>query len=185
MSAYVRDRAWSERFIPDIKNIVGPRLLVAADHHRDTKQATDLLIFVARDMRIAARVRRPGIADRYPWDFTIRAKRDTGAETELAKIVAGFGDWMFYGHADDAECSISRWLLIDLHRWRTWREIRRIGFPDPTLCGATPNGDGTYFAWYDVRTFPRDFGNIVIASSHALPSRRYGSNPTFTGMDRR
>jgi hypothetical protein len=180
MSAYKRDREWSEQFIPSIKRIVGPRLLVAADHRRDTRQATDLLIFTARDMRIAARVRRPGYAEKYPWQFTIRSKRDTETRTELAKVCAGFGDWMFYGHADKSEHDLERWFLIDLHEWRFWREKRLAGFQDPTRCGTGRNSDGTYFAWYDLSSLPRNHCRMVLGASHPVPFR-YGTRPTVTG----
>lgn len=100
MAAYESDRRWSDKFIPAIKQIVGPRLLSVTPDEIDCKQAADLMVFTARDMKIAARVRRPGFADKYPYEFTIRARRDSGAETELSKIVNGWGDWLFYGHAD-------------------------------------------------------------------------------------
>ena len=98
--AYNFNRQWSDRFIPEIKAIVGAHLLSIAPDDQDMRHATDLMMLDAKDVRIAARVRRPGYASRYPYDFTIRSQVPSGAETELAKIVNGKGDWMFYGHAD-------------------------------------------------------------------------------------
>lgn len=164
MSGYVQDRQWSDRFIPHIKCIVGPRLMAESSFDVDTKQATDLIILRARNMMVAARVRRPGYFSRYPHEFTIRSDRDSGAETELQKVVNGFGDWMFYGHADETERHIAHWHLIDLHAWRAHmirdgqREKRQL------VHGKKSNGDGTHFQWFDIASF-RGEPSILVASS--------------------
>jgi hypothetical protein len=49
---------------------------------------TDLLVLDAWAMRTAARVRRPGYADRYPHQFTIRSRITSGGETELTDRAA-------------------------------------------------------------------------------------------------
>ena len=160
MSGYASDRQWSDQFIEQIKWIVGPLLLQPAPIEEDNCRATDLIILTARDRRIACRMRRPGFADRYPDDFTIRSQRDSGAETELSKIVNGFGDWMFYGHADE-NGGICRWLVIDLAAWRS----HRIRNPDRCKPVMKPNGDGTHFAVFNVNQFIGD-PPILVASSH-------------------
>ena len=66
--------------------------LNVAPEPMDRLQATDLVMLDARDMRIAARVRRPGYFQRYPHQFTIRSSLPSGGETELSKIVNGKGD---------------------------------------------------------------------------------------------
>ncbi|MCJ1900466.1 MULTISPECIES: hypothetical protein [Paracoccus] len=86
-TAYSINRHWSDRFIPEIRRIVGAHLLRVAPDYLDTRHATDLLMLDGRDMRIAARVRRHGYAGRYPYDFTIRSRLPSGNPTELAKIV--------------------------------------------------------------------------------------------------
>lgn len=152
-------------FIPEIKRIVGPHLLVVTPEEIDCKQAADLMVFAARDKRIAARVRRPGFADRYPFEFTIRARRESGAETEQSKIVNGWGDWFFYGFAAADGLTFDRWWLIDLDAFRAAlirRDKHRIKM------GTKSNGDGTFFAFFDLRTFP-DNPPILIAGSHKLP----------------
>lgn len=164
MAAYDEDRRWSDKFILPIKRIVGPLLMSVTPDEIDCKQAADLMVFIARDMKIAARVRRPGFADRYPFEFTIRAKRDSGAETELSKIVNGWGDWMFYGHSDEEEKHFAIWWLIDLHSLRA-ALIRDRG---SLKFGDKPNGDGTYFKWFDLRSFP-DHPPILVAGSDYLP----------------
>jgi hypothetical protein len=156
------DKAWSDRYIPTIKGIVGPRLLVESSLDVDQKQATDLIVLRARDMMIAARIRRPGYADTYPNEFTIRSHRDSGAATELEKITDGFGDWMFYGHAaDDTSMFLSRWMLIDLQAWRA-HLIRNRNRVAPQR---KSNGDGTHFVAFDVTRF---LGKppLLVACSH-------------------
>lgn len=116
-----------------------------------------------RDIRIAARVRRPGYAERYPYDFTIRSRLPTGSPTELAKIVNGHGDWLFYGHANRAQTAIERWWLLDLRAFRA--ALIRNGQPDCRLrCGDRFNPDGTAFKWFDIRSFPRE-PRLVVACS--------------------
>jgi hypothetical protein len=162
--SYRRDRAWSDAFIPAIKKIVGPHLLEPSTLEVDTKQATDLVVLTGRNLTIAARVRRPGFAERFPFQFTIRAHRDSGALTELQKIVDHWGDWFFYGHAV-SDKAIDRWMIVDLHSFRS-ALIRRIIPPDMT--GSTNNGDGTAFQWFDVRGFAQCRSPILIASSFTL-----------------
>lgn len=171
--SYETDRAWSDGFIPHIREIVGPLLLVPSPLDVDTQQATDLIVMRARDMMIACRVRRAGYAERYPWDFTIRAKRDSGSKTELQKIVEGWADWMLYGH-ESFNGRLGRWFLIDLHELRAQmiydahRKNKRL--PDPTR--PISNKDGTHFVAYDARKLPQ---KVVIASSHPVP--RYEDSP--------
>lgn len=88
---YLDNRLWSDQFLPEIQAIVGQQLLQPSPELEDQTQATDLMMLDARDMRIAARVRRPGYAKRYPYQFTLRAKLPSGEPTELGKIVEGYG----------------------------------------------------------------------------------------------
>lgn len=159
--SYAADRQWSDQFIPSIRSIVGPYLLEPAPFEVDTKQATDLVVLRARDHMIACRVRRPGYADSYPYDFTIRAQRDNGVKTELEKLVDGWGDWFFYGHADRGNRGFARWMLLDLHVWRA----SLIRHRDKIRSRMVANGDGTHFIPFDVRQFPEE---LVIGWSHPI-----------------
>jgi hypothetical protein len=150
--SWQNDFAWQAGFIPAIKRIVGPLLLAEAPLDLDQKEATDLLILRARDMRIACRMRRMGFMERYPHDFTIRYHRASEAETEFAKLRAGFADWMFYGHESPyRECDVARWLLIDMDVWRA----RHLSDVDTMrkIVVLKDNGDGTKFLVYDWRKF--------------------------------
>lgn len=154
---YGVNRQWSDAFIPQIKQIVGEHLLKPAPLEEDIRQATDLLVFHARDMRIAARIRRPGYAEKYPYEITIRSRLDGGSETELSKIIRGWGDWLFYGHANSSHW-IDLWWLVNLHAFRAGLILTKIKH------GEKSNGDGTHFEWFDLRSF-RDDPAILIASS--------------------
>ena len=161
MNVYQRNRSWSDQFLPDIKQIVGRHLLEVSPDPLDWHQATDLMMLDARDMRIAARVRRPGYAATYPYQFTIRSKLPSGAETELSKIVNGKGDWLFYGHANASHTAIESWQLIDLRAFRA--ALIRKG-AQGLRWGNKRNADGTTFAWFDTRSFPSD-PPLVVARS--------------------
>ena len=73
----------------------------------DQKQAADLMVLTAGNVKIACRLRRRGYVEKYRYEFTIRALRDSGAETELSKITNGWGDWMFYVRYDVITYSIA------------------------------------------------------------------------------
>lgn len=171
--SYQSNRNWSDQYIPAIKQIVGPCLIETSSFDVDTKQATDLIIMRARDMMIACRVRREGYLDKYGYDMTLRAKLESGVETELSKVTNGWADCMFYAHADNGtNPRFSRWFLIDLHAWRA----AMIRDKKAIRQGMTSNGDGTHFAWFDLRTFP-PAPSIIIASSEPLPYLPYIERP--------
>jgi hypothetical protein len=161
--SYVDDRSWSDKYLPFVKRIIGPLLLEPAALEEDNLRATDLIILKARDLRIACRIRRPGYAERYPFDFTIRCQRDSGAETEMAKLVNGFGDWFFYGHAASECFGIDRYMVVDLAAWRA--HLIRRGWK---LGKKSSNGDGTHFMAFDVRDFAGQ-PKLLVAASEAIP----------------
>jgi hypothetical protein len=150
MRGFREDFNWQLKFIDQIKQIVGPLLLDQAPLSIDQKEATDLLILSGRDKRIACRTRRSGFLESYPHDFTIRCHRPTGAETEMRKIASGLGDWLFYGHSDDEEKKIVRYMIVDLAHFRCHLIIS--------------NCDGTKFLAFDWRLFP-DTPPILVAKS--------------------
>lgn len=156
---YRADRQWSDRFIPSIRRIVGPLLLVPSTFEQDTREAADLVVLKAASMTIACRVRRPGFL-KYGHEFTIRCERTNGASTELEKLVNGWGDWMFYGHSDALELDFELWHLLDISAWRA-HLIRDKGV---IVRGVKDNGDGTKFAWFDIRSFVGE-PNLVLANS--------------------
>lgn len=150
--SYSEDRKWGDRFLPAARQIVGPRLLVPAPFEEDAREATDLMVLRANDIRVAVRIRRPGYARRFPDQFTLRYDRPSGAKTEYEKIMQGFGNLMLYGHAlrgREEAGELEQWLLIDLDalRWAvaSFPEV----VPDPITAG-----DGVRFIAFDIGHLP-------------------------------
>jgi hypothetical protein len=114
------DKAWSDRFISEIKSILGQVLISEAPVEEDQKRNTDLLVLRLDSMRIACRVRKhPDKRYKiYRRQFTIRASRPSGTQTELAKIMAGWGDYIFYGIADPTEAYLCHWRIGNLEVFR-------------------------------------------------------------------
>jgi len=161
MPSYITDREMSDRFIPEIKRIVGPYTLEESSLEVDTRQATDLVL-VANSVHVACRVRRPGYLQ-YRNEFTVRSRRDSGAETELSKVKRGCSDWMFYGHCSSERGSdIPVWMLLNMRAFRMYLRVepiyQQLKFVEKS------NHDGTYFIAYDIRSFIRG-PRIVIASA--------------------
>ena len=150
MPSYKYDRHFSDLFIPQIKVIVGQRLLVESTFEVDTRQAEDLTVLLVNNKSIAARVRRPGFL-KHRYDFTIRSSRESGTETELSKVYDGFGEWMFYAHAasNNPDDGFSCWMLINLNSFRSQmiKYRRRIRWTQHD------NHDGTHFWAFDVNSF--------------------------------
>ena len=156
--SYVTNREFGDGFLASVRDIVGPLLLEPAPVEMDVGEATDLVVLRARDMRIGCRVRRGGYCEKYPHDFTLRSRVKSGTRTERDKIIDGWGDWLFYGHADAGD--IGNWMIVDLHAFRA-AFIR--GWP--VKCGERANGDGTHFYFYDVTTFP-PAPAVLVASNY-------------------
>ncbi len=157
---YDVNRQWSDGFLPQVKQIIAQHVISVAPNAMDWHEATDLVTLDAAPQRIAVRIRRPGYAERFPYDFTIRSGLPSGAPTELNKVVNGYGDWMFYGHADEYG-RLAKWWLLDLRAFRA-ALIRRADI----RYGTQENFDGTSFTWFDVRSFPPSPA-LVLASSQA------------------
>lgn len=133
----------------------------------DAREATDLIVFKVRDMRIAARVRdATKYADRYGEQFTLRSRRDSGTQTELDKIQRGWGDWLFYGFGH-ADTTIYPWYIIDLSAFRyhlSKEGWRRSGIKFTEMA----NGDGTHFQAFWVFSFPDDPPLLISRSDEFL-----------------
>ncbi len=155
--SYQSDRTWTDQFTPAVMQKVGPWLLDVASLEVDQKQATDLVL-KNDQMSIAVRIRRHGYAERFPGEITVRASRDSGAKTELAKILAGHANRVFYGHQLSPDSiELGDWTFGDLD---VFRACHLDGEPKPELnirWGKKSNWDGTHFNWYDVSTLPPEF----------------------------
>lgn len=161
---YQADRRWSDQFIPQLRALIGPHLLVPSSLEQDRHEAADLVVLTGRDLTIACRLRRHGYAKKYPNQFTIRSRRDSGITTELEKIRAGWGDWLFYGHIAENNKDIAPWWIIDLSVFRASLSLNELqGVPHYTCDANVPNFDGTLFNAYYVQRFP---SALVVASSN-------------------
>lgn len=158
-SGVASDWKWADRFLPEIRTIVGPHLLRMAPLPVDRNEAADLVTLEARSLMIACRVRRVSNAE-YFNQFTLRSRRYSGAKTELEKIVEGYGDLLFYGFADREGFALKSWMLIDLRAFRS----ALITSAQKLRTGEILNADGTAFRWYDVRYFPQK-PPLIIARS--------------------
>lgn len=156
MNDYRTDRDWSDLHLEMVKLAIAPYLIVKAPLVRDNTEATDLIVLRARDMTIAVRLRRRMLRyyERFPDQFTIRCQRDNGAKTELTKIVEGWGDWFFYGHAGPGV--LAPWVLVNLHGLRQafQRNNNLLYHPDGKVSGKQNNWDGTHFAWFNHLLLP-------------------------------
>jgi hypothetical protein len=142
-------------------------LFKRASYERDVKQATDLEITMFKGGNsLGVRIRRPEF---FGWnDFTIRYKRDSGAETEYSKIMRGLMDWFFYGWTNRKQ-ELARWLLLDMDVFRA--HVAEHGFhallSDGTFeVRANPN-DGTYL----LGCLPNRFDPALIVARSDPPAR--------------
>ena len=79
-------------------------------------------------------------------------------------MVNGKGDWLFYGHANASGTGFDAWWLIDLRAFRAGLiRSKRNGYP--IRCGDKRNPDGTWFKWFDIRSFPDDPPLVVARST--------------------
>jgi len=113
--AWEKDKKWSDRFLPEIKRILGECLIREAPIEEDMEHNTDLIVLKLDGLRVACRVRRFEYFNRYPDDITIRSDRASGNVTELAKIITeSWGDYFFYGFSDKDGITLCKWKLIHL-----------------------------------------------------------------------
>ena len=126
---FEKDKSWSDRFIPEIKQILGNLFISTAPEKDDLERNTDLMVFRSGRVRIAARMRRFEYFERYPDEFTIRYSRASGTKTEIDKIMEGWGDYIFYGFSDKEDESIYAYTVADLNVFRKsfWQSIKRQG----------------------------------------------------------
>ncbi len=115
-----RDKQWSDRFIPEIKSILGTYLIGEPPVEEDAKRNTDLMVLKMEAVRIGCRVRTHQYLARYGNEFTIRFGRPSGIKTEATKIIEGWGDYFFYGFSDPESNRLAAWLLGDLKVFRRW-----------------------------------------------------------------
>lgn len=121
MRQWEADHQWAQQFIPHISQILARVFVKEAPINMDMRENTDLVLEMA-GQRIAVRVRKIkeyGLYNRRN-EWTIRSKRPSGVQTELAKILYGWGDYYFYGWGDVRDKHIKAYTIIDLKPARPW-----------------------------------------------------------------
>ena len=114
-------KQWSDRFLPEIKAHLGVVLISEAPIYEDMMHNTDLMVLRLESVRIGCRVRQYEYLNRYGDEFTIRAELSSGKDTELQKILAGWGDYFFYGFANaKPSTTFATWRIGDLEVFRRW-----------------------------------------------------------------
>jgi len=155
---YAEDRALEKQCMPEVKATLATAMkyksIIDAEDHLDINCATDI---VCDGIHHAVRVRGVNYFRDYAWDFTIRYSRDSGAETELSKILRGHCKRMFYAFGGNP---FKHWWLI------CFDTIRNAGKPIIESCGQIkPNTDGTWLIAIDIRKMTAA-GYPVIISAH-------------------
>lgn len=163
MTVWTKDKQWSDRFLPEIKKILGENLIGEPPKEEDAERNTDLIVLKMDAVRIACRVRRPCYRKNAEWahQFTIRCSRPSGADTELTKIITRWGDYFLYGFSDEEEKYLSQWVLLSLDKFRLWL-MRYMYAHAGRLPGIEiPNrDDSSTFRAFEVSEL-REFGGVV------------------------
>ena len=165
MSKWENDKKWSDKFLPEIKRHLGEFLIEEPkDFEEDRKNNTDLVVLELRAVRIACRIRKDKYREKYGDEFTVRERRNSGNKTELAKIVEGWGNFIFYGFADERH--LTQWLIGDLNAFRLWFNYELVrnkgvipGIPQTNFDGSS-----------DFRAFKKNIiPNFIVAESGEKP----------------
>lgn len=144
MKPWQADKRWSDRFLPEIKSILGRHLISEPPAEEDAERNTDLMVLRLDAVRVACRIRKHRYLERYGHEFTIRAGRPSGTKTELTKIIEGWGDYLFYGICDAEERSLAIWTLGDLKVFRLWYNRKLVSLPAGQIPGiGKNNNDGS------------------------------------------
>lgn len=154
-----KDKRWSDRFIPEIKSILGVHLIGEPPVEEDAHRNTDLMVLKLDAVRVGCRVRKNNYLADYPDEFTIRSGRPSGVKTELTKIIEGWGDYFFYGFCDEDEHRLAAWFLGDLKVFRLWFAQQLARLPAGNLPGIEkPNQDeSSRFRAFNIASLPAEF----------------------------
>ena len=166
MKNWQDDKRWSDRFIPEIKSILGLYLIGEPPLEEDAEHNTDLMVLKMDAVRIACRIRKHSYLANYGDEFTIRTYRPSGQKTELAKIIEGWGNYMFYGFSDIDQNCLSKWCLLDLNVFRLWL-MRYMALNKGKLPSKEQNNvdNSSRFMAFQISNAPDE---IVVAESSVL-----------------
>lgn len=163
-----KDFGWQRNYLPAMKRIIGENLVGEAPSLDDQERNTDLIVLRLEAVRIACRVRRYEQI-RYASEFTIRASRPSGADTELAKLISGWGNYILYGFAEAEGCELAAWVLGDLNVFRLWRAryAQQYAGKEPGMAQRNHDGSSAFRA-YRIDSLPAAF----VVARKAYPGRQ-------------
>lgn len=144
---YKSERKWSDRLLPRIAGILGEVFIQVSPDIEDMQHNTDLMVLNNKNHRYAVRIR----SNRYrKWkdQFTIRCSVRGDVPTEFDKIMEGFGDYMFYGIANENKDDLVCYAIIDLSVFRSVVESKPLSLYE--------NQDGTRFFVFKYSSFPEE-----------------------------
>lgn len=154
------DKRWSDKFIPEIKSILGVHLIGEPPVEEDAERNTDLMVLKLDAVRIGCRIRKNSYLRSYGDEFTIRQGRPkTGNKTELTKVIEGWGDYFFYGFCDEDEHRLSAWMIGDLKVFRLWFATELWRLPpgrSPGFEKANFDGSSTFIS-FKIDDLPPEF----------------------------
>jgi hypothetical protein len=168
-----RDFDYQRRFIPAMKRIIAEHLLVEAPAEEDALRNSDLIVLgLPNQLRVACRVRKYEYLARYGDEFTLRASRGSGVQTELQKVLNGWGTHLLYGFAaPDESAELVQWVLGDLDVFRGWYwdECLARDFEPPGIRRLNQDGSSTFLA-FRIGELPPEF---VVARLVAPPEHLF------------
>jgi hypothetical protein len=171
VSSFDRDFDWQRGLLPEVKRILANHLIVEAPAEEDMQHNTDLIVLKLDTVRVACRLRHYEylFLKDYKNEFTIRSERRSGVDTELPKMLSGWGDYIFYGFANQEATELLAWVLGNLKVFRLWhhRELWAKRRPGEEC----RNGDGSsFFMAYRIADLPAEF--VVARQTYLQGARR-------------
>ena len=157
MTTYVDDRSRVDKLEPIVKRILGEHLIGTATRAADRQEATDFWVYEIHPIRIGCRLRRYKYFqnEEYRNQFTVRVSRPSGVPSEMGKIVDGWGDYIFYGFANENDTDLVKWFIGDLKVFRSCL-IRNRQLLRGLYMGKNRDGSSSFYAW-PVDAFPKEF----------------------------
>ena len=158
---YHQQRNWSDGHMTKVRVAIANEILRTASDHLDQKEATDLEWVSPTGfdrLHIAVRLRKHTYFQRFQNQITIRSKSRYGCETELAKVLQGKGDLIFYAFLNEKETDFLKYTIGDLQVFRQWyRDCKAFG----GLPCEQPNKDGSHFLPVEINKLPPGFVHAV------------------------
>lgn len=149
MNSWQQDKNAADRFMPEARRVLAELFIRPADLHADLHEATDLKVFTIAPLTVAWRHRSADYLYRFPFDVTIRTSRPSGAKTEFAKILEGWGDFFLYSFGSIGAPHFLAYRILSLAALRA-----QVAVGPPLRSRDLVNCDGSSgFRAYDTRAF--------------------------------